>query len=331
MLKWNVYVTRLLPKPAMDLLMEHCNVEFNNEDRVLTRQELLKNVEGRDAIISLLTDTIDSELMDAARGVKIIANYAVGFNNIDIEAATKRNIYITNTPDVLTDATAELAWALLLATARRVVEADKYLRAGKFKGWGPQLLLGHSVKGKTLGIIGAGRIGQEFAKMAQGFKMKILYYDIEPNLDFEKATSAKYANFDELLTKSDYVSLHVPLTPNTRHLIGAREFKLMKNTAIIINTSRGPVIDEKALVKALVDKEIWGAGLDVFENEPELAPGLADLDNVVLLPHIASATIEARTNMGLVAVKNILAAMENKLPPNCLNPEVFKKLNQSKT
>ena len=326
MSKWNVYVTRLLPKPAMDLLMEHCDVEFNQEDRVLTRQKLLTQVNGRDAIISLLTDTIDSELMDAAKGVKIIANYAVGFNNIDIEAATERGIYITNTPDVLTDATAELAWALLLATARRVVEADNYLRAGKFKGWGPQLLLGHSVKGKTLGIIGAGRIGQEFAKMAEGFKMKILYQDIQPNLEFERETSAKYVNLDELLSRCDYVSLHVPLTPKTQHLIGPRELKLMKKTAVLINTSRGPVIDEKALVKALVDKEIWGAGLDVFENEPELAPGLADLDNVVLLPHIASATIEARTDMGLVAVKNILAAMENKLPPNCLNPEVFKKL-----
>ncbi|KUO52205.1 MAG: D-glycerate dehydrogenase [Desulfitibacter sp. BRH_c19] len=325
MSKWNVYVTRLLPKPAMDLLKENCNVEVNPEDRVLTRQELLQNVRGTDAIISLLTDIIDSEVMDAAKGVKIIANYAVGFNNINIKSATARGIYITNTPEVLTDATAELAWAILLCTARRVVEADNYLRGGKFKGWGPQLLLGHSVKGKTLGIIGAGRIGQVFAKMSKGFEMKILYYDNKPNLEFEKETAATFVNLDQLLANSDYVSLHVPLTSSTQHLIGSRELKIMKNTAILINTSRGPVVDEKALVEALINNEIWGAGLDVFENEPALAPGLADLNNVVILPHVASATFEARTNMGLVAVKNILAVMENKKPPNCLNPEVFQK------
>lgn len=325
MSKWNVYVTRLLPEIAIDLLKEYCNVEINQEDRVLTKEELLKNVQGKDAIISLLTDTIDYQVMDAAKGIKIIANYAVGFNNINIEAASERGIYVTNTPDVLTQATAELAWALVLCTARRLVEADNYLRAGHFKGWSPQLLLGHSVTGKTLGIVGAGRIGQEFAKMSKGFNMKVLYYDVKPNISFEKETSAQYVSFEELLANCDYVSLHVPLTSSTKHLIGTRELKMMKNTAILINTSRGPVVDEKALVEALINKDIWGAGLDVFENEPELTPKLADLENVVILPHIASATIEARNNMGLVAVNNILAAMENRKPPNCLNPEIVKQ------
>ncbi|MEW6624726.1 MAG: D-glycerate dehydrogenase [Bacillota bacterium] len=324
--KWSVYVTRILPKPAMDLLKEHCNVTVNMEDRAVTRIELLEGVKGKDALIPLLTETIDDEVLDSATELKIVANYAVGFNNIDIEAATRRNIFVTNTPDVLTDATAELAWALLLSTARRVVEADIFLRAGKFKTWGPLLLLGHDIKNKTVGIIGAGRIGKAFGKKAKGFEVKLLYNDLARSEQFEKETGAQFVDMDTLLRNSDFVSLHVPLTLNTKHLIGKRELKMMKESAILINTSRGPVVDEKALVEALKKGEIWGAGLDVFENEPVLAPGLTELTNVVILPHIASATFETRTNMGLMAVNNVLAAMRQELPPNCLNPEVFQKI-----
>jgi glyoxylate reductase len=322
----NVYVTRMLPQPAIDLLKEHCDVEINPDDRVLSREELLEKVKERDAVLCLLTDTINGEVFDAAGPqCKIFANYAVGYNNIDVAAATERGVIITNTPGVLTDATADIAWALLFATARRIVESDKYLRAGKFKGWGPMLFLGRDITGATLGVIGAGRIGANFAKKSKGFDMKILYTDVQPNADFEKETGAKFVDKETLLKESDFISVHVPLLPETHHLIGEAEFKMMKKTAVFINTSRGPVVDEKALVQALKDGEIWGAGLDVFEREPELEPGLADLDNVVIVPHIASATIDTRTNMGLIAVKNILAYFNGENPPQCVNPEVLKK------
>ena len=321
--KWNVYVTRLLPDPAMDLLNQHCNVEVNPHNRVLTREELLANVKGRDAVLCLLTDEIDAEVLDAAQGAKIFANYAVGYNNVDVTAATERGIIITNTPGVLTDTTADLAWALLFAMARRVVEADNFLRAGKFKGWAPMLFLGQDVSGKTLGIIGCGRIGSAFGKRAKGFDMRILYCDVVRNEKFEQETGAAYVDEETLLKESDFISIHVALMPSTRHLIGENEFELMKETAILINTSRGPVVDETALVKALKEGKIWGAGLDVFEAEPELAPGLAELDNVVIVPHIASASIETRTKMGTMAVENILAVIDGKTPPNCVNPEVL--------
>jgi len=323
--KPNVYVTRMLPRPAIDLLREYCEVEINPDDRVLTRAELIEKVRGRDAVLCLLTDTIDGGIFDAAGPqCKIFANYAVGFNNIDIAAATQRGIIITNTPGVLTDATADIAWALLFATARRIVESDNYLRAGKFQGWGPMLFLGRDITGKTLGVIGAGRIGSNFAKKSKGFEMKVLYTDLQPNAAFEAETGARFVDKETLLRESDFVSVHVPLLPETKHLISESELKLMKPTAILINTSRGPVVDEKALVKALRDGEIWGTGLDVYENEPALEPGLVDLPNVVIVPHIASATFETRTNMGLIAVRNIIAVFEGKKPPNCVNPEVLR-------
>ncbi|EAX47745.1 D-isomer specific 2-hydroxyacid dehydrogenase, NAD-binding [Thermosinus carboxydivorans Nor1] len=322
MAQFNVYVTRRIPDTALDVLRQRCNVEVNPEDRVLTRDELLAKVTGRDAVLCLLTDTIDDAVLAAAgKQCRIFANYAVGYNNIDVAAATKRGIFISNTPDVLTAATADMAWALLFAVARRVVEGDKFTRAGKFHGWGPLLMLGQEVTGKTVGIIGAGRIGAAFARRAKGFDMKILYTGRSRKPDFERETGATYVDFDTLLREADFISLHVPLTPETYHLIGERELKLMKPTAILINTARGPVVDEKALVAALRRGEIWGAGLDVFENEPALAEGLAELDNVVIPPHLGSATLETRTKMGLVAVENILAALDGRMPPNCLNPE----------
>jgi glyoxylate reductase len=326
MAKPTVYVTKQVPETTIRMLKTQCEVEVNPEDRSLTREELLDKVRGKNAVLTMLSDTIDATVLDAVGPrCTIIANYAVGYNNIDIPAATERGIFATNTPDVLTDATADMAWALLLAVARRVVEGDRFTRAGKFKGWGPLMLLGMEVTGKTLGVIGAGRIGQAFARRAHGFNMKILYTASKPKPEFEAQTGAKFADRDTLLREADFVSLHVPLTPATRHLIGERELALMKKSAILINTARGPVVDEKALVRALKEKRIWGAGLDVFEREPELEPGLMELDNVVIPPHLGSATIETRDKMGVLAAENILAALAGKVPPNCLNPEATSK------
>lgn len=326
MIKPNVYVTRMIPQEAIDLLKEYCEVEINLDDRVLTRKELLENVKGRDAVLCLLTDTIDAEVFESAGAqCRIFANYAVGYNNIDVNEATKRKIIISNTPGVLTDATADIAWALLFSAARCIVEADKFTRAGMFKGWGPMLFLGRDISGKTLGVIGAGRIGSNFAKKAVGFDMKIIYNDVSSNKDFEKETGGIFVSKETLLKESDFISVHVPLLPETKHLIDEKEFALMKKTAILINTSRGPVVNEKALIKALKEGEIWGAGLDVFENEPELEPGLSELNNVVILPHIASATIETRTNMGLIAVRNIISTFKGERLETCVNPEVLEK------
>ncbi len=319
MKKWNVYVTRMLPQSAIDLLKQECNVEVNPKDRVLSKAELLKEVQGRDAILCLLTDTIDADVIAAASKAKIFANYAVGFDNIDLKAAAEKGVYVTNTPGVLTETTADLAWALLFAVARRVVEADTYTRDCKFKGWGPLLFLGQDVTGKTLGIIGTGRIGSSFGRKAKGFEMKIIYHDVKRNEEFEREVGAIYVDKTTLLKEADFVSLHVPLLPSTTHLIGKNEFSLMKKTAILINTSRGPVVDEKALVEALNEGVIWGAGLDVYEDEPRLSEGLMQAKNAVILPHIASASIETRTKMALLAVNNILAAKRGEVPPNCVN------------
>ncbi|MHB1391485.1 MAG: 2-hydroxyacid dehydrogenase [Clostridia bacterium] len=325
MIRKRVYVTRQIPDAAIESLKEHFDVTMNPNDRVLAREELLAGVKGMDAVLCLLTDTIDSEVFDAAGPqCRIFANYAVGYNNVDVAEATKRGKIITNTPDVLNDATADLAWALLFAVSRRVVESDGFARAGKFKGWGPMLLLGRDITGKKLGIIGAGRIGFNFARKAKGFDMEIIYTGTKPNAEMEKQLGAKFVDKETLLREADFISVHVPLTPSTRHYIGEEEFKLMKKTAVLINTSRGPVVDEKALVYALKNGEIWGAGLDVFENEPDIDPGLKELDNAVIVPHIASATIETRTNMGLIAARNIISVLRGGKPETCVNPEVLK-------
>ena len=323
---WKVFVTRRIPEPGLEMLREKCEVEVNPEDRVLTKEEIIEGVKGKDALLCLLTDDIDEEIMDANPNLKVISNYAVGFNNIKVEEATKRGLPVTNTPGVLTETTADMAWALLMAVGRRIVESDKFTRAGKFKGWGPMLLLGYDIYGETLGLVGLGRIGEAMVKRAHGFDMKVLYYDANRRSpEDEKELGIEYRELDQLLAESDYVSLHVPLLPSTHHLIGERELGLMKKTGILINTARGPVVDEKALVKALQDGEIAGAGLDVYENEPALEPGLIDLDNVVLAPHTASATRETRTKMATMAAENLLAALEGKIPPNIVNPEVYNK------
>lgn len=322
----DVYVTRMLPESAIDLLKVYCNVEVNPEDRVLSRDELLHGVRGKDGVICLLTDSIDAEVLDTVGSqCKVFANYAVGYDNIDVPEATKRGIIVTNTPGVLTDATADMAWALLFAVARRVVEGDRFVRDGKFEGWAPMLLLGRDITRKTLGVIGAGRIGKNFAKKAKGFEMRIMYTDVEPNEEFERETGGTFVDKETLVKEADFISLHVPLLHSTKHLIDEKELKMMKKTAVLINTSRGPVINEKALISALRQGEIWGAGLDVFENEPALEPGLAELGNVVIAPHIASATIETRTSMASIAARNVLAVLQGEEPGNCVNPEVLRR------
>jgi len=321
----SVYITRMISQETIDYLKQYFDVEVNPDDRALSRQELMEKVKGRAAVITLLTDKVDGEVMDAAGPqCKIFANYAVGFNNFDLEAATKRKVIMTNTPGVLDDATATHAWALMMAIARRIPESERFVRAGKWKGWAPMFFVGLDIDKKTLGIAGLGRIGTNFAKKASGFDMKIIYSDVKRNLEFEKQFGATYVDKETLLKESDFISLHVSLVPETHHYIGEKELKMMKPTAVLVNASRGPVVDEKALVKALKEKWIWGAGLDVFENEPELAPGLAELDNVVIVPHIASATQETRINMGKIAAENIVKVLNGQAPITCVNPDALK-------
>jgi len=285
MSKSSVYVTRMIPQQTIDTLREHHDVEVNPHDRALSKEELLQAVRGRDAVISLLTDTIDGEVLDAAGPqCRIVANYAVGFNNFDLDAATARGVIMTNTPGVLDDATATHAWALLLATARRIPESERYVRADKWHGWAPMAFIGQDVDNKTLGIAGLGRIGSKFARKAAAFDMNIIYTDARPNTEFERQYNARFVDKATLLRESDYLSLHLPLLAETHHYIGAAELAAMKPTAVLINAARGPLVDEKALVAALREKVIWGAGLDVFEDEPRLTPGLAELDNVVIVP-----------------------------------------------
>jgi lactate dehydrogenase-like 2-hydroxyacid dehydrogenase len=320
----SVFVTRLIPQANIDELKKHFDVEVNYEDRALPKAELLAKAKGREALLTLLTDTVDDELLEAAGPqLKIVANFAVGFNNFDLAAATKRGVILTNTPGVLDNATATHTWALLLSTARRIVESDRYVRQDKWKGWAAMAFNGLDVDGKVLGIAGLGRIGTNVARKAKGFEMHVIYCDGHHNLDFEKQFGATHVDKETLLKESDFLTLHLPLTPETRHYIGEKEFKLMKTTAVLINASRGPVVDEKALVKALRENEIWGAGLDVFENEPQIEPGLAELDNVVIVPHIASSTIGTRLAMGRIAVSNVIKVLHGEPPETCVNPEVL--------
>ncbi len=317
-----IYITRLIPDAGINLLKERGHtVVVNPDDRVLSKSELIAalTADRYDAVLSLLTDKIDGEVFDAAGAqCKIFANYAVGFDNVDLKAAAERGIMITNTPGVLTDSVAEHAFALILAAAHRVAESDRFTRAGKYTGWAPMLLLGADVSRKTLGIVGLGRIGSRVAHhAARGFDMRVLYYDVKRSEAFEKEYGAEYReNVDDVFREADFVSIHVPLLPATRHLVDARRLGLMKPTAVIVNTSRGPVVDEAALVAALRQGTIRAAALDVFENEPALSPGLAELDNVTLTPHTASATREARQEMSRLAAANIVEALEGRTPPN---------------
>jgi lactate dehydrogenase-like 2-hydroxyacid dehydrogenase len=322
--KPKIFITRKIPEPGLDRLAEFFDVKIYPDDKVLSKKDIINCIWDVAALLCLLTDTIDQEIIASADKLKVISNYAVGYNNIDVEYATQRKIPVCNTPGVLTESTADFAWTLLLSAARRIPEADKFIRAGKFTGWSPMMFLGRDVYGKTIGIIGAGRIGQAVAKRATGFNMKILYSDTAPQPEFEKEIDATFVPIEQLLEESDFISIHVPLTESTKHLIGKPELKLMKNSSILVNTSRGSVVDEKALTHALKTGEIGYAGLDVFENEPELTPGLKERPNSVLVPHLGSATIEARTNMALLAAENAIAVVTGKKPPHIVNPEVFK-------
>lgn len=323
-MRQKIYVTRAIPRPTIEALEAEHDVTVNGEDRALSPEELRRNVAGCAAIVSLLTDRIDGPLLDAAGpNCRIVANYAVGTNNFDVSSANDRGVALTNTPGVLDDATATHTIALMLAMARRIPEAERFLREGRWDGWKPMFFIGADVDRKTLGIAGAGRIGRNVARKARGFDMEIIYSDVAPNRAIEEESGARFVSKDELLARSDFLTLHVPLLPETHHYIGAQELGRMKPTAILINASRGPVVDEKALVEALSEHRIWGAALDVFEDEPKLAPGLVDLPNVVIVPHIASATEETRLQMGEIVSRNVLAVLSGKQPDSCINAEAL--------
>ncbi len=315
-----VLVTGKLPDATMsDLRREH-DVVVNQLDVPMLREKVIEQVRDKEGLLCTITDRIDDELMEQAPNLRMIANYGVGYDNIDLASATARGIWVSNTPGVLTDATADVTLALILSVARRVVEGDAIVREGRFHRWAPMLFLGTEVTGKTLGIVGLGQIGKAVACRAHGFSMRILYHNRSRiSVNEEKALNATYVDLKALLSESDFVSLHVSLNEQSRHLIGPAELRLMKPTSYLVNVSRGPVVDEAALVAALQEGRIAGAGLDVYENEPELAPGLLDLSNVVLLPHIGSATVETRTKMAALAAENLLQGLKGRTPPNCLN------------
>ncbi len=318
-----VYVTRKIPDAGLEILCRNFDVEMNMEDRPLARTELLAKIAHADGVLCLLTDRIDAEAMDAAEKVKGFANYAVGFENMDVAEATRRKLPMSNTPDVLTNATAEMAWALLFAASRRVVESDRLMRSGAWTGWGPMQFIGQDLTGATLGIIGSGRIGRSFAMKSRGLDMKLVYTDERPDTELEERLGARRVSLNELLATSDFVSVHVPLLPSTRHLIDAAALRKMKKTAVLINTARGPIIDEEALVEALKEGIIAAAGLDVYEREPLAAPGLAELPNVVMTPHTASATITSRNGMAIKAANNLVAMIKGERAPDCLNPQIY--------
>jgi len=321
-----VYVTRPVFDEATDRLRREFEVELNTEDRILPKQELISHLRDKDGALTLLTDAIDLEVLQSTQRLKVVANFAVGFNNVALDSATKLGVVVTNTPGVLTETTADFTWTLLMAAARRVVEADKFARAGRFRAWGPKMLLGYDIYGKTLGLVGLGRIGQAVARRAAGFNMRVVFHDPESIPErIIKELGVTRLPFDELLRVSDFISLHVPLFPETHHLLNDHTFALMKPTCIVINTSRGPVVDEKALVRAVREGKIAGAGLDVFEREPEIEPELFAMENVILAPHIASASHETRLRMCMMAADNLIAALKGERPPNLVNPEVWDK------
>jgi D-3-phosphoglycerate dehydrogenase len=319
-----VLITRNIPQVGLKLLQEHFEIEFNDTSRTLSRNELKNKIKDVDAVLCLLTDQIDQEIIDAALKLKVISNHAVGYDNVDVPYATRKRIAVTNTPDVLTDATADFTFTLLLSVARNVVIGDEIIRKGEFRGWDPLFLLGADIVAKTLGIIGAGRIGTAVAERSAGWNMNIVYFDSSTNHHLEEKFSARKVSLETLLEESDFVSIHLSLSKKTTHLIGKKELEMMKTSAYLINTARGAIIDEKALVQALREKKIAGAALDVYENEPALADGLAGMKNAILAPHIGSATIATRNKMSEIAAKNIVNILKGGKPVSIVNPEVLK-------
>jgi glyoxylate reductase len=324
-----ILVTQKVPAPAYPLLEAVGDVEANSEEGVIwSYEELLRRSPGHDYIFCLLTDTIDERFLTACANaqpsLRLLANMAVGFNNIDVASATRLGIAVSNTPGVLTDTSADLAFGLLMAVARRIPESERFLRAGRYSGWGPLLFCGAEVHHATLGLLGMGRIGKAVARRASGFDMRVLYHNRQRLSPTEEAEyRATYVSLDDLLREADFVSIHAPYNQETHHLIGARELELMKTSAMLINTARGPIVDEKALVRALQTGTIAGAGLDVFEHEPAVEPELLTMENVVLLPHIGSASLQTRALMATMASQNIAAHARGERPPNILNPEVL--------
>lgn len=319
----NILVTKPIFPEAMEFLKSRVTVDANSEDRVLSRSELIARLQGKKAALTQLTDVMDQQVLESIPDVQILCNVAVGFNNIDVETATRLGILVTNTPGVLTETTADFAWTLLMAAARRVVEGDAYARSGQWKAWGLQMLLGHDIYGKTLGIIGFGRIGQAMARRALGFDMSIQYFDSQPVPSSAVPPGVKAVSLETLLSTSDFISVHVPLLPETTHLLNDETFRAMKPNCVVVNTSRGPVIDEGALARALQSGKIAAAGLDVFEREPLIDPSLVGLHNVVLAPHIASASRETRLRMCMMAAENLVAGLNGEHPPNLVNPDVL--------
>jgi len=324
--KLRIYVTRQMPERGLKIIRKYFDTEVWPEYAPPPKKTIIEKAKNVDALATLLSDKIDAEVFDAAPKLKIVSQMAVGFDNIDLQEATKRGIYVTNTPEVLTDTTADFAWALIMAVARRVVEADKYVHTGQWKvGWHPDMMTGRDVHGATIGIVGAGRIGYAMAKRAKGFDMKILYYDVIPRPEMERDFGAKRMDLDLLLKEADFVSVHVPLMKETHHLMNEQRLKMMKKTAYLINNSRGPVVDEKALYKALKEGWIAGAGLDVFEQEPlPLDSPLLKFDSVVVAPHISSASLETRSKMAEMVADNLVSFFEGKKPPNLVNQDVLK-------
>ncbi|MCF6094060.1 D-glycerate dehydrogenase [Microaerobacter geothermalis] len=326
-MKPKVYITRRIPKEVVEKIGQLCEVRmWGEEDVPVPRQVLEEEIIEADGLFCLLTESIDESLISRAKNLKVISNMAVGYNNIDVDAATRRGIMVTNTPGVLTETTADLTFALLMATARRIVESTDYLRSGKWKTWSPMLLTGQDVYGATLGIIGMGRIGEAVAKRAKGFDMKVLYHNRNRKLEAEQTFDLEYADLQTLLKESDFVCVMTPYTPETRNLIGEKELSLMKKTAVLINTARGGIVNEQALYEALKNGTIWAAGLDVFEEEP-IKPDhpLLKLPNVVMLPHIGSASIKTRTRMAEVAATNLLQALSNQTPEHLVNRELVNR------
>lgn len=317
-----IYVTRRIPPSGLEALSDH-EIEVYEQPMPVPRAILAEKIRTADALIPLLSDRVDAELMDQASRLKIIANFAVGYDNIDVDAATKKGIVVTNTPDVLTDATAELAWALLFAAARRMGEGERFTREGRFNGWGPMLLMGQGIRGKTLGVVGTGRIGTRFALASKGFEMNVLYYDESPNEILEAELGAKKVDISYLMHTSDFISIHLPLTKYTKHLIDAHQLFRMKPTAVLINTARGAIVDEKSLVAALKAGTLAAAGLDVYEWEPDISPELLRLENVVVAPHIGSATYEARSAMSELCAYAVLKVFAGQIPSNILNRDVW--------
>ncbi len=315
-----VFISYKIPDAGIKLLQKKgFSVEVNSNENLITHRQLIRKVQDADAVISLLTDKIDKAVIDNMKKCKIIANYAVGFNNIDVEYAKSKGIIVTNTPDVLTDSTADLTMALVLACARRLTEGEQIVRRRKFRGWRPELLLGYELKDKIFGIVGMGRIGFAVAKRANAFGCKIIYYSNNKNTLAEKLFNARKVSLNTLMKKSDIISLHIPLSDSTKNLINSDRLKMLKSNCIFINTARGEVVDEKYLIKLLKNKRIFSAGFDVYENEPIINEEMLKLRNVVLLPHIGSATVEARNAMAELAAKNVIAVLDGKKPLTPVN------------